>query len=402
MLLIGGALGCAASPSGSNPPVNPGPVVGGAGAQSLGTGGSSVVPSMSGGAGRAGVPAGGSGGIGGTAGSQARGSGGTVAQAGAGGAAGTMMGGSGMTGGAGAAGQGGPYPMLDGNMIGMPTSISSGHTLAESPLWDPCMHKLMFVDVQGGPGQAGSIELLDPAGGQSTILAMNTGHGNGIAFDIDGTLIIAQMDGHIARRDKSGTIKAIEPAGGPMLHTPDDVVVRSDGTIYFSDGDFAPVDPVGFGPVGPIYSLKPGGTMLVNGGTVNGPNGIELSPDEKTLYVDGYSESSVWAFSVATDGTVTKGASPLATGLTSADSLCLDAAGNLYVGTSTGLAVLRPNGSMVKVIPVTTGRATTNCTFGGDDGKTLYITAWTNVLKVDNMPIPGLDWVVSAKRVKCN
>jgi gluconolactonase len=140
--------------------------------------------------------------------------------------------------------------------------------------------------------------------------------------------------------------------------------------------------------------------MLKNGGTVSGPNGIELSPDEMTLYVDGYSEGAVWPFAVAMDGSLTKAASALATGLTSADSLCLDAAGNLYVGVSTGLQVLRPDGSMVKLIPVS-ARATTNCTFGGDDGKTLYITAWTDVFKVDNMPIPGLDWVVGMKRAKC-
>src|SRR5437764_404057 len=66
----------------------------------------------------------------------------------------------------------------------------------------------------------------------------NPNHGNGMAFDRDGSLVLAQMgnvSGHLARRDKSGTIKAIEPTGGPVLHTPDDVIVRSDGTIYFTD-----------------------------------------------------------------------------------------------------------------------------------------------------------------------
>jgi gluconolactonase len=368
----------------------------------IGGAGTSLSP-VAGGSGIGALPTMGTSGVGVSA---MRGTAGTMAAAGKGGAAGMIAGASGTSGtaGAGAAGSGGTtvmhYDPIDASKIGTATSISSGHTLAESPLWDPCTKKLMFADVQGGPGQAGSIEVLDPAGGQSTILAMNTGHGNGIAWDIDGSLIIAQMDGHVARRDKAGTITAIEPAGGPALHTPDDVVVRSDGTIYFSDGDFAPVDPLGFGPVGPVYGFKPGGGMLVNGGTVSGPNGIELSPDEQTLYVDGYSEGSVWAFAVATDGKLTKGASALATGLTSADSLCLDAAGNLYVGVSAGLQVLRPDGSMVKLIAVS-ARATTNCTFGGDDGKTLYITAWTDVFKVDNMPIPGLDWVVGMKRAKC-
>jgi gluconolactonase len=175
--------------------------------------------------------------------------------------------------------------------------------------------------------------------------------------------------------------------------------VRSDGTIYFSDGDFPPIGQFNFGQL-PVYQLPPGGKALVNGGTVGGPNGVELSPDEKTLYVDAYFEGSVVKFDVAADGTLKKGAA-LATGLANPDSLCLDADGNLYVGVSTGLQVLSPDGSTVKLIPVMSNQGVTNCTFGGDDGKTLYITAWSTLWKVDNMPVAGLDWTVNRKRLGC-
>jgi sugar lactone lactonase YvrE len=62
--------------------------------------------------------------------------------------------------------------------------------------------------------------------------------------------------------------------------------------------------------------------------------------------------------------------------------------------------VMRPDGTAIKDIAI--GSATTNCTFGGDDGQTLYITAWATLWKVEGMPIPGLDWVVNTKRLKCD
>jgi gluconolactonase len=291
------------------------------------------------------------------------------------------------------------YPALDAAQIGEPIMLSNDFTLAESPVWDPCGHQMLFTDVT-----ASVIHTLSPSG-QVGMFASNTGNANGIAYDIDGSLILAQMGGspgHIARRDKAGKITVLEPAGGPRLHTPDDVIVRSDGAIYFSDGDFYPIgNLLGAASILPVYMYKPGASALVNAAALSGPNGIEFSPDEKTLYVDAFGGGSVDTFSVAADGTLTPGA-PVATGLDSPDSLCLDAAGNLYVGVKTGLWVARPDGTGIKLLAATNTRGTTSCGFGGDDGKTLYITAWTSIWKVENMPIPGQDWLVNQTRVKCD
>ncbi len=292
------------------------------------------------------------------------------------------------------------YPPLNPAQIGTPAQIQStrAFSLAESPLWDPCGHQLLFVDVV-----ASNIYSLK-ADGAITVFASNTNNANGIAFDVNGSLILAQMGGrpgHIARLDRTGKITRIDPPapGGAPLHTPDDVIVRSDGTIYFTDGDFPPIGSIDLSLL-PVYGFKPGAAMLSNYGTVAGPNGIELSPDEKTLYVDAYFGGSVVTYSVAPDGTLAKGPT-FASGLSNPDSLCLDAAGNLYVGVSAGLQVFRPDGTKVALIPVPSTQGTTNCTFGGQDGKTLYISAWTKLLKVENMPIPGLDWVVNRKRLGC-
>jgi gluconolactonase len=296
------------------------------------------------------------------------------------------------------------YPPLEAAAIGMPKQIAMGFALAESPLWDPCTKQLIFADVSAAGG--GAIKTIDDAGKVSAIMT-GTGNTNGMAWDIDGGLVLTQMKGHVVRRSRSGMITQIDPPGS-MFATPDDVVVRSDGTIYFSDGDFCPVGALlGYGTSRPVYTVKPNTTTLINSGMVRGPNGIELTPDEKTLYVNGYGEGTIWKFDVMPDGSIMKQTMPFATGLTDPDSMCLDAAGNIYVAVSTGIQVFRPDGTKVTLIRMSaaagscTKAGMTNCTFGGEDGKTMFITAWTALFKIENMPIPGLDWIVGNKRAKC-
>ena len=292
------------------------------------------------------------------------------------------------------------YPMLEADQIGEPVRVVNGFDLAESPLWDPCSQRLLFTDVT-----ASVIHALE-ADDSLTDFATGTSNTNGIAFDVDGSLILAQMGGspgHVARRARDGTVTQIDPAGS-ALHTPDDVTVRSDGTIYFSDGDFAPIGTL-FGAFAqlPVYAIAPGSSALTEVARVGGPNGIELSPDERTLYLSAYGDNQIVPFTIADDGTLTEGA-PLITGLTRNDSMCVDAGGNLYVGTGAGLRVFRPDGTEVTLLPIpgaTATTGTTSCAFGGADGKTLYITSWTALYRVEGMPIPGADWQINQRRIDC-
>jgi gluconolactonase len=287
------------------------------------------------------------------------------------------------------------WPRLETAQIGAPKRVAGGYSLAESPLWDHCQKRLLYPDVN-----ASVIHQLSSDGKVSNFMT-STYYANGLAFDVDGSLLMAQMGGgrggRVARRNKDGTVQVLvdkDPRGQPF-HTIDDLVVRSDGTIYFTDGDFPHGPYIGFTILGELalYVLKPGQPMRMLSAShmVRGPNGVELSPDEQTLYLSSYFSERIVKLKVAADGSLST-PTTFASSLPTSDSFCLDAAGNVYSAISTGIQVLRPDASRVKLIPITTTDGATNCGFGGEDGKTLFITGWTDLWKVENMPIPGLDW----------
>ena len=297
------------------------------------------------------------------------------------------------------------FPDLQPMQVGKPTKLASGFTLVESPTWDPCGHRLIVADPSRN-----TISEVGPDGKVSVLLA-DAQYTNGMVYDRDGSLLMAQMGngrgGRVARLDRAGNATVLvdkDPKGG-AFHTVDDLTVRSDGTIYFTDGDYSHAQYTA--PLSatlaslPLYILKPGPNprALVVGTSVTGPNGVELSRDEQTLYLDSYFGNSIGKYPVQADGTLGKGTTA-ASNITNADSLCLDLAGNLYVGMAGGLQILRPDGSPITKVPVAWNGKVTNCTFGGPDGRTLFITAWTDVWKVENMPIPGLDWKVN-QRIDC-
>jgi gluconolactonase len=119
------------------------------------------------------------------------------------------------------------------------------------------------------------------------------------------------------------------------------------------------------------------------------PNGIVLSLDENTLYVGDVGNKSITKYTVSADGTVTTAsAAPFVaqTKSDTVDGMCVDCAGNVYASTSNGVEVYSPAGSYIGTVP--TGEAS-NCTFGGTDRKTLYVTSRA-VLKYVTLNVPGL------------
>lgn len=295
------------------------------------------------------------------------------------------------------------FPEISASMFGTPKLIASSFDLSEGPLWDPCEQRLLFSDVN-----TRKIYTYAP-GGEIGVYVERTNYVNGMIFDREGRMLLAEMGGgaggRITRmtRDKQIEVLIDRDPSGDRLRTSDDLTLHADGTIYFSDpvithGSFTAPLIVG---AAPFYRLSPGATgmrNLVKEGEGRGTNGIRLTRDMKTLLVSEYSAGKIAKYTVHDDGSV-EDAGDLITGLSKTDSMCLDLAGNVYIGVATGIQVVRPDGRKVALLRV--GSETTNCAFGGPDGKTLFITAWTKLLSLENMPIPGLAWAQD-KRMKCD
>ncbi len=194
---------------------------------------------------------------------------------------------------------------------------------------------------------------------------------------------------------------------GQEINTPDDITSRSDGILYFTDPTFAsntqgfPTLTLPLSGAQGVYRLTTDGVLHLEDSTTNGPNGVNLSPDETTLYVSYTLTGEVAKFDVAADGSLS-GKTTFATGATIADSMCVDAGGNVYVGTISGLAVYNPAGQHLGTISVG-GLIVTNCAFGGTDQRTLFVTARTQatlsgappmgggaLYKIASMPVPGI------------
>jgi gluconolactonase len=199
-----------------------------------------------------------------------------------------------------------------------------------------------------------------------------------MALDGDDQLVVAQqVDNLITRVDPTATAPMqtqIKAAGCK----PNDVIVRSDGNIYYTA-------PNGNGTG--FYWLSPSGTLTGPRTDVTAPNGIVLSPDENTLYVGDVQNKSITKFAVAADGSIAATGSPFATAMyDTVDGMCVDCGGNVYASTSNGVEVFSPDGMSLGIVP--SGEAS-NCTFGGTDRKTLYVTS-RSLIKTVTLAVPGL------------
>lgn len=186
---------------------------------------------------------------------------------------------------------------------------------------------------------------------------------------------------------------------GKRLNSPNDLMIRSDGHIYFTDppyglagGDENPTKELDFNGV---FHLTPDGEISLITKELPRPNGIILSPDEKTLYVANSSSNAMWmAFDVAQDGSVSNGRlffdanDRRAAGKQGGcDGMTVDTHGNVYATGPGGVLVISPEGKLLGAIE--TGERTSNCCFGGKNGDELYITSDMYLCRV-KMNVTGL------------
>ena len=260
---------------------------------------------------------------------------------------------------------------------GQPERIATGFQFTEGPVW--CDTELRFSDIP-----AGIIYAWRPDGTISRWRSPS-GHSNGLTRSRTGALIAAEHGNRrVSVTDASGTPQTlIDRFDGKRLNSPNDVIVRSDGVVFFTDPPYG-IDPADQEqPVNGVYAVHPDGTVIRIADDFIRPNGLALSPDERTLYIDDSRRRHVRAFDLATDGTLTncrilcdldhpQPGSP--------DGMKVDEAGHIYVAGATGIWVFEPDGRCLGVIAVPELPA--NCTFGDADRKTLYITARTSIYRI--------------------
>jgi len=270
---------------------------------------------------------------------------------------------------------------------------------AEGPLWWKEGGYLLFSDIHANkrmkftPGQGVAL-FKEP-----------TNRANGLTRDLQGRLLAAEHDTRrITRQEADGTITVLANSfGGHRLNRPNDVVVKSDGAIYFTDpnGPWTPEqwDLTHTG----VYRLSPDlGTLSLLVSDFIVPNGLAFTPDEKHLYVNDSRRGHIRVFELIPNGMLAKHTDRVFADLRGSDpgvpdGMKVDTAGNVYCGGAGGIYILDPSGKKLGRI-VHGYAATTNIAFGGDDWKTLYFTSRNQLasvkLKIAGLPVP----VAAAKK----
>jgi gluconolactonase len=265
--------------------------------------------------------------------------------------------------------------------------IASGFQFTEGPLWMPDQGTLLFSDIP-----ANKIYRATP-GGQVTVFRYPSGNSNGLTRDHEGRLIACEHSNRrVTRTEKDGTITVLaDRFDGKRLNSPNDVVVKCDGAIYFTDPPYGIHAEQQEQPCAGVYRLSPDGTKLsLVVPDMEGPNGLAFSPDESKLYIDDSKCRHLRVFDVASDGTVSGGAVFCDMDIEvpgNPDGIKVDINGNLYCTGPGGVWLLDANGKHLGTI--VTPQKPSNCAWGGDDMRDLYITAETAVYRI-GVNIPGV------------
>jgi gluconolactonase len=268
---------------------------------------------------------------------------------------------------------------------GDPEQIATGFQFTEGPIWRPEGY-LIFSDIP-----ASRMYRWDPSGAV-TVWREPSGNSNGLTLDREGRLIACEHGNRrVSRTEADGTVVTLaDRYNDRRLNSPNDVVVKSDGAIYFTDPPYGIQPEQQEQPYNGVYRIRTDSTLELLADDLERPNGLAFSPDESVLYIDDSARRHVRAFDVRPDGTLTN--SRVVADMDhpqpgSPDGMKIDEAGYLYVTGATGVWVFEPDGACLGVI--VTPERPANCAWGDADRRTLYITARTSIYRV-RVTAPGL------------
>ena len=272
--------------------------------------------------------------------------------------------------------------------------LGSGYHVAEGPLWWQEEGYLLFSEVRGNRRRKWS-----PEEGV-TLLQEPTNNANGLTRDLRGRMVLCEGGAHrVTRMESDGSVSIVADNYRSIpLNRPNDVVVKSDGSIYFTDpGAPDPELELDFAGVYRVSSDLTNITLLVR--DLVFPNGLAFSPDESILYITDYRRGDIRAFDLQPNGTLALATDrvfcqlrePRPTGPDGPDGMKVDLEGNVYCTGPGGVWIIDESGKHLGTI--LTGAQTTNVGWGGEDWKTLFITTFDFLarmqLKIPGVPVPS-------------
>jgi gluconolactonase len=281
--------------------------------------------------------------------------------------------------------------------------VAEGFTFGEGPVWDPA-GSLLFSDpnenviYRWSPDEGVSVFRAKSGYAGADIDRYGQPGSNGLTFDLEGRLTIDQHGNRqVVRLEKNGVVTVLaDRFEGKRLNSPNDLVYRSDGTLYFTDPPFGLPevfdDPMKELPYSGVFAWRDGDLRLV-ANDLSGPNGLAFAPDERFLYVANWDTAKkvVMRYPVMADGSLAAGQvffdmTP-APGEEALDGIKVDQAGNLFVSGPGGAWIISPEGKHLGTIKGPELPA--NFAWGDADGRTLYMTARTGLYRL-RTNIPGI------------
>lgn len=283
--------------------------------------------------------------------------------------------------------------------------LADGFKFTEGPIWVRDGGYLLFSDPNNN-----TIYKYKPDG-ELTVFMEKSGYdgadiaeygqpgSNGLTVDHEGRLTIDQHGNRrVIRIEKDGKVTVLaDKYDGKRLNSPNDLVYKSDGSLYITDPPFGLPkfydDPRKELPYSGVFLLSTDGKLQLVSKELNGPNGIAFSPDEKYLYVGNWDEEKkiVMRYEVNNDGTLSNGKvffdMTSAQGEDALDGVKVDQKGNLYVSGPGGLWVISPTGKHLGTIIAPMHPH--NMAWGDEDGKTLYLCARSGLYRM-KLGIPGI------------
>jgi gluconolactonase len=267
--------------------------------------------------------------------------------------------------------------------------LGTGFTFTEGPVWSRSGKFLLFSDMPGDARRR-----WDATKGVSEV-ARPSNKGNGMTYEVSGDLLICEhATSSLIRQRADGSRETVASHfEGKELNSPNDVVVASDESIYFSDPTYGRMPVFGVErkqelSFQGVYRVQPSGEklqLLIS--DFSQPNGLCFSPDESLLYINDSTHAHIRVFKVAADGTIDGGvifldeigSGALDEGIP--DGMKCDANGNVYVTGPGGIWVISPQAEVLGRIDVPENVG--NLNWGGEDWKTLFICASTSLYKID-------------------